>query len=119
MSERKLKVLQINKLYAPDIGGVERVAQQIAEGLAEQTQMQVLVCQKKGKRTEQKVNGIPVTRSKTLGTKFSMPISFGFFRDLRRLCREQDLLLFFAYASHPGRMGRALPKPASCPVCKS
>lgn len=94
MSERKLKVLQINKLYAPDIGGVERVAQQIAEGLAEQTQMQVLVCQKKGKRTEQKVNGIPVTRSKTLGTKFSMPISFGFFRDLRRLCREQDLLLF-------------------------
>lgn len=94
MSERKLKVLQVNKLYAPDIGGVERVAQQIAEGLAEQTQMQVLVCQKKGKRTEQKVNGIPVTRSKTLGTKFSMPISFGFFRDLRRLCREQDLLLF-------------------------
>ena len=94
MSERKLKVLQVNKLYAPDIGGVERVAQQIAEGLAEQMQMQVLVCQKKGKRTEQKVNGIPVTRSKTLGTKFSMPISFGFFRDLRRLCREQDLLLF-------------------------
>lgn len=94
MSERKLKVLQVNKLYAPDIGGVERVAQQIAEGLAEQTQMQVLVCQKKGKRTKQKVNGIPVTRSKTLGTKFSMPISFGFFRDLRRLCREQDLLLF-------------------------
>ena len=94
MSERKLKVLQVNKLYAPDIGGVERVAQQIAEGLAEQTQMQVLVCQKKGKRTEQKVNGIPITRSKTLGTKFSMPISFGFFWDLRRLCREQDLLLF-------------------------
>ena len=50
MSEKKLSILQINKLYAPDIGGVERVIQQIAEGLAEQTQMQVLVCQKKGDR---------------------------------------------------------------------
>ena len=94
MSEKKLSVLQINKLYAPDIGGVERVIQQIAEGLAEQTQMQVLVCQKKGERKEEKVSGIPVTRSKTLGTKFSMPISFGFFRDLRRLCKGKDLLLF-------------------------
>ena len=93
MSEKKLSILQINKLYAPDIGGVERVAQQIAEGLAGQTQMQVLVCQKKGERKEEKVNSIPVTRSKTLGTKFSMPISFGFFRDLRRLCKNQDLLL--------------------------
>ena len=94
MSEKKLSVLQINKLYAPDIGGVERVIQQIAEGLAGQTQMQVLVCQKKGERKEEEVNGVPVTRSKTLGTKFSMPISFGFFRDLRRLCKGKDLLLF-------------------------
>lgn len=94
MSEKKLRVLQINKLYAPDIGGIERVAQQIAEGLKDQTQMQVLVCQQKGKRREEEVNGVSVIRAKTLGTKFSMPISFGLFRELRKLSKQKDVLLF-------------------------
>ena len=92
--KKKLSVLQINKLYAPDVGGIEHVVQQIAEGLKEQTQMQVLVCQKKGPRKEEEIGGVPVVRAKTLGTKFSMPISFGLFRELRRLCKEKDILLF-------------------------
>ena len=94
MSKKKLTVLQINKFYAPEIGGIERVAQQIAEGLKEKTQMQVLTCQHKGRRKEDQINGVSVTRSKTLGTKFSMPISFGLFGDLRKLSRQKDILLF-------------------------
>ncbi len=94
MSEKKLRVLQINKLYAPDIGGIERVAQQIAEGLKDQTQMQVLACQQKGARREEEVNGVRVIRAKTLGTKFSMPISFGLFKELRKLAKQKDVLLF-------------------------
>lgn len=35
----KVKVLQVNKLYYPWIGGVERVDQQIAEGLNDRTDM--------------------------------------------------------------------------------
>ena len=56
--KKKLSVLQINKLYAPDVGGIEHVVQQIAEGLKEQTQMQVLVCQKKGPRTDTHQAGV-------------------------------------------------------------
>lgn len=39
---KKLKVLQVNKVYYPFTGGVERVVQQIAEGLADRTDMKVL-----------------------------------------------------------------------------
>ena len=94
MEKKKLSMLQINKLYAPDIGGIERVAQQIAEGLSSELEMQVLACQYKGERREDEIGGVPVIRAKTLGTKFSMPISFGLFGELRRLARQKDVLLF-------------------------
>ena len=49
VNEKKLRVLQVNKMYYPATGGVERLVQQIAEGLNERTDMKVLVCRKKGK----------------------------------------------------------------------
>jgi len=45
---KKIKVLQINKLYYPWIGGVEKVVQDIAEGLNDKVDMEVLACQPKG-----------------------------------------------------------------------
>lgn len=45
----KLKILQVNKLYHPWIGGIEKVVQDIAEGLKDRVDMDVLVCQPKGK----------------------------------------------------------------------
>ena len=90
----KLSVLQVNKLYAPWVGGVERVVQDVAEGLCEQTDMQVLVCQPKGKGQTDIVHGVRVTRASSLGTFFSMPVSFSFFRLLRKLSRGKDIVQF-------------------------
>jgi rhamnosyl/mannosyltransferase len=92
----KLKVLQINKLYAPWIGGVERVVQEIAEGLNGKTDMKVLVCQPKGRAVSDIYNGIPVTRTSSFGIFFSMPISLDFIPKLREMSKEADILQFHA-----------------------
>ena len=44
---RKIRVLQVNKLYYPAVGGIERIVQYLAEGLKDETDMKVLVCQPK------------------------------------------------------------------------
>ena len=38
---KKIRVLQVNKLYYPEVGGIERVVQYLAEGLKEETDMRV------------------------------------------------------------------------------
>lgn len=91
---KKVKVLQVNKLYYPWIGGVEHVVQQLAEGLNNQTDMKVLVCQAKGKTAVEKVNGVMVHRAGSLGMLFSMPISVSFFRHFRKLSKDRDVIHF-------------------------
>lgn len=93
---KKIKVLQINKLYYPDIGGIERTVQHIAEGLKEKVEMSVLVCQPRGCGLKEKVNGVPVQRCGSFGTIFSMPISLSFLWQLRKTSKEQDILQFHA-----------------------
>lgn len=90
----KIKVLQVNKLYAPHIGGVETIVQDIAEGLKDRVDMKVLVCQVKGKASVEFMNGIELNRAGSLGIRFSMPISFSFFSYLRKLSRDRDILHF-------------------------
>ncbi len=90
----KVKVLQVNKLYYPWIGGVERVVQQIAEGLNDRTDMKVLVCQPKGKASVEKVNGVTVHRAGSLGMMFSMPISISFIREFKKLAKDRDVIHF-------------------------
>jgi glycosyltransferase involved in cell wall biosynthesis len=90
----KIKVLQVNKLYAPHIGGVEKVVQDIAEGLNDRVDMKVLVCQTKGKTAVEQINGVEVTRAGSLGIFFSMPLSFSFFFQLRKLSKDQDIVHF-------------------------
>ena len=89
---KKLKVLQINKMYDPVTGGVERVVQQIAEGLKDQVDMKVLVCQQKGKGRAERINGVPVVRASSMGILFSMPVSLTFIPKLRKMARKQDVL---------------------------
>lgn len=79
-----MKILQINKLYPPTIGGVETVVKDIAEGLANHTNMHVLVCVNKGKRREEVTNDVRITRAASFGTVFSMPISFDFLRQYKK-----------------------------------
>lgn len=90
----KIKVLQINKLYYPTTGGIERVVQQIAEGLKDSTDMKVLVCKEKGIGGIESVNNVEVHRAGSLGVFFSLPISFSFFWKLRKLSKDRDVLHF-------------------------
>lgn len=89
---KKLKVLQINKMYDPVTGGIERVVQQVAEGLQDQVDMKVLVCQQKGKGTAERINGVPVVRTSSMGILFSMPVSLTFIPHLRKMAKRQDVL---------------------------
>lgn len=91
---KKIKVLQVNKLYTPHIGGVEKVIQDVAEGLNSRTDMEVLVCQIKGRSCVDNVNGVKVTRASSLGIFNSMPLSFSFFTLLRKLSKGKDIVHF-------------------------
>lgn len=89
-----MKILQVNKLYYPWIGGVEKIVQQIAEGLNKKNnlEIEVLCCSSKGKRKVEKINEVKVWQSKSLGIIFSMPLSLDFFRLFRKLSKKVDLI---------------------------
>ena len=93
---KKIKVLQVNKLYYPDIGGIERVVQYIAEGLQEKTDMSVLACRPKGRGTSEEINGVSVRRCGSFGTLFSMPVSLSFLYEFRKRAKGQDILQLHA-----------------------
>ena len=92
----KMKILQVNKLYYPEIGGIEKTLQQISEGLSKdpEVDLKVLVCQKKGKGQVEYVNGVEVHRSGSLGVVASVPISFSFIWNLRKLAKDMDVIQF-------------------------
>ena len=90
----KMKILQVNKLYYPEIGGIEKTLQQISEGLNDAVDLKVLVCQKKGRGAVEKVNGVEVHRSGSLGVVASVPVSFPFLRDLRRMSKDRDVIQY-------------------------
>lgn len=85
---KRYKVLQINKLYYPWIGGVEKVVQNIAEDLKSEVDMEVLVCQSQGRGRNEIINNVKVMRAGSLGIFFSMPLSLSFPIMLKRLNRD-------------------------------
>ena len=98
-----MKILQVNKLYYPIIGGVEKVAQDIADGLNGKDGIEIinLVCQEKGPSVIDDVGGVKVHRAATWLTLFRMPISFDFFFLYRRLASDCDLIILH----HPFPLG--------------
>ena len=91
-NEKKIKILQINKLYYPWIGGVERVVQNIAEGLQHRVDMKVLVCRSRGRSVVEQVNNVEIVRASSLGIFFSMPVSLSFPFYLNEISRDRDIL---------------------------
>ncbi|MFB6271479.1 MAG: glycosyltransferase [Salinibacter sp.] len=87
-----MRVLQLNKLYAPWIGGVEKVVQNIAEGLKANVEMDVVVCQPRGRGRRERVNGVRVTRATSLGVVWGMPISPTYPFLLARQSRGADIV---------------------------
>ena len=98
-----MKITSVNKLYYPWTGGVEKVIQQIAEGLngKEDIEMEVLCCQPKGRKEIEKINGIKVYKVSSFGILWGMPISFDFFKLFKKLSKETDIVDFH----HPFPLG--------------
>lgn len=90
--KKKLKILHVNKFYYPWIGGVEKVVQDLAEGLKDNADVKVLACQPKGKTSCEDINGVKVIKAGSLGKFFSMPISFSFFRYFKNMSEESDVV---------------------------
>lgn len=90
-----MKLLQINKLYPPHLGGVENVVRDIAASLASDNSWRsdVLVCQERGRRSEEENNGVRIYRAASLGRVFSLPISWDFFGLFKKIVSDYDLLL--------------------------
>lgn len=84
----------MNKLYYPVTGGIERLVQQIAEGLNKRVDLKVLVCRKKGFGYRERVNGVEVVRAGSAGVLFSLPISLSFILKLRKMSKEADIIHF-------------------------
>lgn len=88
----KIKVLQVNKLYYPEIGGIEKTLKQLSEGLSKQNDLEVLVCQKKGRGVIEWVNGVKVYRAGSFGVVSSVPISISFIWKFRKMTKNKDLV---------------------------
>lgn len=91
-----MKILQINKYYQPDIGGVETVVKQYAENLGEGFDVTVLCIKKRFsfKTEQEEVNGVKIIRCSSLGSFWSMPVSFSFFWVFLRYYKSYDILHF-------------------------
>lgn len=85
-------MLQLNKMYFPEIGGVEQVVQALAEGLRDQVDMKVLVCNTKPRTERGEVNGVDVVRAASFARVYSMPLSARFFAEVRRASVDVDVL---------------------------
>ena len=74
---RPLRILLVNKAYPPHIGGIETLVRQYARCFQTQfsAEVQVLVCQEKGKTARETIEGVPVLRAGSIGTYFSCPLS--------------------------------------------
>jgi len=89
-----MRVLQVNKLYSPWIGGVEKIVQQIAEGLNKRDvlDIDILCCQPKGKGIIEENNGVKVYRASSFGMLWGMPFSFNFLRLFKKISQIVDII---------------------------
>ena len=92
-----MRILMVNKFYPPDIGGVESVVAQYAKAAsAAGHEVQVLTCHSRAglpTQTEDEA-GVRVTRCRSWGTVWSMPISPHFLLQLLRIAPQFDLVHF-------------------------
>lgn len=91
---KKLKVLEVNKAYFPHIGGIETLVQQYSEELPKcGAVVRTLVCRDNfGGTSHERINGVRVIRSGSLGTFFSCPLSLSFILHFRKLAASADIV---------------------------
>ncbi|MBR1592239.1 MAG: glycosyltransferase [Ruminococcus sp.] len=92
-TNKKIRILEINKAYYPHVGGIESLMRQYSERLSEtdNTETEVLVCRENfGKTYSERINGIHVVRAGSLGTYFSCPVSLSFIKLFKKMSESAD-----------------------------
>lgn len=93
-----IKVLQINKLFYPWIGGVETVVMQLVEGLAKDKDFEVGILAGNENKKITNINyewkGAKVYKASSLGIQFSTPLSVSYPFVLHKLIKEYDVFHF-------------------------
>ena len=90
--KNEINVMQVCRMYYPMLGGIERIVQDISEGLCKDVNMSVLTCQVKGAGSEEEINGVNVLRCSSMGTFCSLPVSPFFLFQFRKRSRMQDII---------------------------
>ena len=89
-----MKILQVNKLYYPWLGGVETVVKDIADNLNGRGRPD---CGgfglRRGAGREEIINGVRVIKSGSFGRLLGMPLSWSFLADFKRLAKDYDAIL--------------------------
>lgn len=80
-----MKILQVNKLYYPHIGGVENSVRDLVQGIKEKVQVNVLVANTSFSTRREKIDGVDVIKVASLGRFRSAPLTPTFGLWLRRL----------------------------------
>lgn len=92
-----MRILMVNKFYPPDIGGVETVVAQYARAAKQAGHVvEVLACHSRsGVATQiEEIGGVRVTRCRSWGTVWSMPLAPMFLLRYLTLYRKFDLVHF-------------------------
>lgn len=88
-----LDVLQVNKFYYPAVGGIENHVRTVAEHLdRERFASRVLASVPRGVGDRRSIEGVPVTKTASLGTVLSVPVSPGFPIRLFGQSRRADIV---------------------------
>jgi len=87
-----MKITAINKLYHPWVGGVETHVKDIAEGIHESFDVDVVCCNTQRKTVTETICDIKVTKYGSWGIFFSQPISFSFIQHFKK--HGADILHF-------------------------
>jgi len=103
--------LQVNKLYYPHIGGIEKVVCLLSEELAKRPalEVKVLVCNMESRTRIEKTSNLEVIRVASLGTLFSMPVAPAFPLWLRKLDAD---IYHYQHPFPPGELCYLLARPA-------
>lgn len=87
-----MDILQVNKFYYPEVGGIEHVVQNIAEGLPDPYQTRVLAARPRGLGGSERHNGVNVKKASSLGIAMSVPLAPTFPLQLRAAARNADIV---------------------------
>ena len=102
-----MKVLHVSKYYYPEVGGLEQVVRNLAEGCRDRGHdVRVLASAADGGARRHVVDGVPVRKVGSAGEVLSVPVSPTFPLALREESRGVDVLHF--HLPHPFAVGSQL-----------